>query len=122
MQEGKQHLYVSVTHNLIERTRNESTPFEVLVDDGQLATLQDLMKVLEEGDDYSLQRAPVPYKSADHDDGNERLTDGVTMLYTFLYDHGTTETRQAIEDMDVLPKLQNTDYDDPGYENSPMNK
>ncbi|WP_161557077.1 hypothetical protein [Paenibacillus amylolyticus] len=54
MQDGKQHLYVSVTHNLIERTRNESTPFEVLVDDGQLATLQDLMKVLEDGDDYSL--------------------------------------------------------------------
>ncbi|GGH62703.1 hypothetical protein GCM10008014_39410 [Paenibacillus silvae] len=122
MQDSKQHLYVSVTHNLIEQTRNESTPFEVIVDDGQLATLQDLMKVLEKGDDYSLQRAPVPYKSADHDEGNERLTDGVMMLYTFLYDHGTPETRQAIDRMNVLPKLQNTDYDDPGYENSPMNK
>ncbi|MBR2564604.1 MAG: hypothetical protein IKE29_08285 [Paenibacillus sp.] len=122
MQDGKQHLYVSVTHNLIEQTKNESTPFEVLVDDGQLATLKDLMKVLEDGDNYSLQRAPVPYKSADHDDGNERFTDGVTMLYTFLYDHGTPETRQAIDGMNVLPKLQDTDYDDPGYEHSPMNK
>ncbi|MDM5280096.1 hypothetical protein QUF95_22095 [Paenibacillus silvae] len=122
MQDGKQHLYVSVTHNLIEQTRNESTPFEVLVDDGQLATLQNLMKVLEDGDDYALQRAPVPYKSADHDKGNERFTNGVMMLYTFLYDHGTPETRQAIDDMNVLPKLRDTDYDDPGYEHSPMNK
>ncbi|PQP83620.1 hypothetical protein C0Q44_02725 [Paenibacillus sp. PCH8] len=122
MQDGKRHLYVSVTQHLIEQTRNESTPFAVLVDDDQLARLQDLMKVLEDDDAYTLQRAPVPYKSADHDEANEQFTDGMILLYTFLYDHGTTDTRQAIESMNVLPRLQDTDYDDPGYENSPLNK
>ncbi|MFS0873235.1 hypothetical protein [Paenibacillus xylanilyticus] len=122
MQDGKTHFYVSVTHNLIEQTKNESTPFEVMVDDEELNQLKDLMKVLEDDDAYTLQRAPVPYKSADHDEATEQFSDGMTLLYSFLYDHGTSHTRQAIKSMNVLLRLQDTDYDDPGYENSPMNK
>ncbi|WP_339848450.1 hypothetical protein MKY42_03035 [Paenibacillus sp. FSL W7-1088] len=122
MLDGKKHYYVSVTHNLIEQTKNESTPFEVMVNDEQLNRLKDLMKVLEDEDAYTLQRAPVPYKSADHDEATEQFSDGMTLLYTFLYDHGTSDTRQAIESMNVLSRLQDTDYDDPGYENSPLNK
>lgn len=53
---GKKHYYVSVTHNLIEQTKNESTPFEIIVDDEQLNRLKDLMKVLEDEDAYTLQQ------------------------------------------------------------------
>lgn len=122
MQEGKHHYYVSVSHNLIERERHESTPFEVMVDDEELVQLKDLMKVLEDDDAYTLQRAPVPYKSADHDEATAQFSDGMTLLYTFLYDHGTSDTRQSIESMNVLSRLQDTDYEDPGYEDSPLNK
>lgn len=118
----KKHYYVSVTHNLIEQSRNESTPFEVVLDDEELARLKELMELAENDDAYTLQRAPVPYKSADHDDASERFAKGLALLYAFLHHHGTLPTRQAIEDMNVLDRLRDTDYDDPGYEQSPMNK
>lgn len=115
--------FVSVNHGLIQDVRNDSNEFEVLLSSGELTVLQDLLKELASRDDYAFRRAFVPYKSADHDEAAELFDDGTIRLFQYLHDHGTDETRRLIEELGVLPKLDNTGYQDEGYgSGSPTNK
>lgn len=119
----KNHYFVSVNHSLIQDVRNDSNEFEVLLNGEELSILQDLLNELKRGDDYAFQRAFVPYKSADHDEAARQYDEETVRLYQSLYRFGTSETRQSIEDLGVLPKLENTGYEDKGYHGgSPMNK
>ncbi|WP_405106598.1 hypothetical protein MHH28_25195 [Paenibacillus sp. FSL K6-1217] len=115
--------FVSVNHGLIQEERSESSEYEVLLSSDELTVLQDLLTDLASGDDYAFRRAVVPYKSADHDDGAEQFDDATIRLFQYLHDHGTDETRQQIESLNVLQKLENTGYQDEGYgTGSPTNK
>lgn len=121
--EQKQRYFVSVNHGLIQEVRNDSNEFEVLLAPGELTALQDLLKALSQEDEYAFRRAFVPYKSADHDEAIRQFDDGTIRLYQHLHRYGTSETRQAIEELDILPKLDNTGYEDTGYDGgSPTNK
>ncbi|WP_249901874.1 hypothetical protein [Paenibacillus sp. PK3_47] len=122
-EEQKQTFFVSVNHGLIQEVRNDSNEFEVLLTEGELAVLQDLLKELSQEDEYAFRRAFVPYKSADHDDAVRQFDDGTIRLYQHLHQYGTPDTRRTIEELGVLPKLENTGYQDTGYDGgSPTNK
>ncbi|MEF2966213.1 hypothetical protein V3851_10260 [Paenibacillus sp. M1] len=115
--------YVSVTHRLIQQTPNDSSEFQVLLDEEELAQLRDKLNELSKEDDYTFKRAPVPFKSADHDEAPEQFNRRLTELYVLLYRTGTERTRNALMKMGVLNRLADTDYRDPGYGGgSPLNK
>ncbi|WP_410770919.1 hypothetical protein [Fontibacillus sp. BL9] len=115
--------YVSVTHRLIQEIPNDSTEFEVLLDDEDLAILQDKIAGLSKEDEYTFKRAPVPYKSTDHDEATEHFNRQLTELYVLLYRTGSERTRKSIIEMGVLSNLTNTDYNHPGYGGgTPLNK
>lgn len=118
----KQRYYVSVNHNLIQNVPNDSNEFVVHLNDEELAVLQELMDEISGGDKYAFKRTPVPYKSADHDDAAENFDERTIELYSFLYRHGDEKSRQTIQEMNIIPKLENTGYNHRGYEGSPTNK
>jgi len=119
----KKNYYISVTHRLVQEVPNESTEFEVLLDEEDLSVLRDKIGEMAKEDEYTLKRAPVPYKSADHDEAPDRFNRRLTEIYVLLYRNGTAKTREAIMNMGVLSNLSNTDYDHPGYNGgSPLNR
>ena len=122
MMTDQKRYYVSVAHNLIQDVPNDSNEFVVNMDDEQLAKLKDLLDGVSGDDKYAFKRSFVPYKSADHDDAAEQFDDRTIELYTHLYLYGDEKTRKTIEEMNIIPKMQDTGYDHPGYENSPLNK
>lgn len=123
MAQPKTPYYVSVTQRIIQEERNDFTDFEVLLDEEEYTILRDKLADLTEEDEYTFKRAPVPYKSADHDEAPEQFNRRLTELYVLLYRAGTERTRDSIMEMGVLDNLANTDYNDPGYgDGSPLNK
>ncbi|MNJ32926.1 hypothetical protein [Paenibacillus bouchesdurhonensis] len=124
MKTGKKPYYVSVAHRIIQEAPNQdSAEFRVLLDEEDLVKLNDKMAELSEEDIYTFRRAPVPYKSADHDAATEQFNDRMIELYTLLYQYGDEHARRTIIRLGVLGKLQNHDYNDPGYNGkSPLNK
>ncbi|MWV45723.1 hypothetical protein GRF59_19085 [Paenibacillus sp. HJL G12] len=122
MENDKKRYYISVTHNLIQDVPNDSTEFELMLTDDQVTRLRDQMDELTKDDEYTFKRAFVPFKSADHDDATEQFDEKLLGLYAYLYEVGDEETKRMIEELNVLPKLHQTDYHDEGYEGSPLNK
>lgn len=123
MNHAKTRYYVSVTHNLIQNVPNDSTEYEVELSDEELGLLRDKLEDLAKEDEYTLKRAPVPYKSADKDEATDHYNDKIIEVYAFLHRVGDEQTRKAIDSLGVLGKLEQADYDDQGYgEGSPTNK
>ncbi|WP_136608050.1 hypothetical protein [Paenibacillus dokdonensis] len=122
MENDKKRYYISVTHNLIQDVPNDSTEFEVMMTDEQVTRLRDQMDELIKDDEYTFKRAFVPFKSADHDDATEQFDDKLIGVYAYLHDIGDDETRRMIDELNILPKLHQTDYHDDGYDDSPLNK
>lgn len=116
MTNDKKTYYVSVNHNLIQDVPNDSNEYVVYMDDEEVSKLRGLLY------EVSFKRTFVPYKSADHDDAAEQYDERTINLYHFLHEHGDERTRKTIEDMNIIGKLTDTGYDDPGYEDSPLNK
>ncbi|NMO97300.1 hypothetical protein [Paenibacillus lemnae] len=115
--------YVSVAHNLIQDVPNDSNEFVVTMNDDELTKLRDLLNDVAGSDKYALKRTFVPYKSADHDDAAEEYDDVTIALYSYIHRFGDENARNTIEQMNIIPKLvEDTGYDDPGYEDSPLNK
>ncbi|MBO2945393.1 hypothetical protein JJQ72_15560 [Paenibacillus sp. F411] len=122
MSENKKY-YISIAHNLIQEEPYDSNEFVVYVDDDQLVKLRDLMKDASGSDKHAFLRTFIPYKSADHDEAVEEHDDTVIALYSYIYRFGDETARKTIKDMNIIPKLvEDTGYDDPGYEGSPLNK
>ncbi|MGF7050809.1 hypothetical protein J2T13_005359 [Paenibacillus sp. DS2015] len=120
--EPKKTYYVSVAHNLIQDIPNDSTEFTVLGTDDEVSILRDKMSSLIKDDEYTFKRAFVPFKSADHDDSTNLFDDKMIELYAYIYQLGDEDTKRGIHEMNLLPKLLNTDYNDKGYDDSPFNK
>lgn len=115
--------YVSVTHRLIQEVPNDSSEFEVFLDGEELEQLRDKIAQLSNKDEYTFKRAPVPYKSADHDEAPDQFDRSLIELYVMLYRTGSERTRNTILKMGILDNLAKTDYNHPGYDGgSPLNK
>ncbi|GAB6992102.1 hypothetical protein [Paenibacillus pini] len=122
METEKKMYYISVSHNLIQDVPNDSAEFRVMMTQDEVTNLRDQMSALIKDDEYTFRRAFVPFKSADHDDATHQFDDELIGVYQYLYDLGDAETKRLIDQMNVLEKLEDTDYHDKGYENSPLNK
>lgn len=122
MTNDKKTYYVSVNHNLIQDVPNDTNEYVVYMDDEEVSKLRGLLYEVSSSDRYAFKRTFVPYKSADHDDAAEQYDERTINLYHFLHEHGDERTRKTIEDMNIMGKLTDTGYDDPGYEDSPLNK
>lgn len=109
-------LYVSVSNKSLDREVSMNEQLEVRGTDEELEKLRQILEQLERDDQVTQLRAPIPYKSADHDKATDQFNDDLLKLYQLIYNLGTDKTRAHIHDMKILNKLQNTDYENPGYE------
>lgn len=123
MASGKTPYYVSVTHRLIQEVPGDSSEFQVFLDEEELEQLRDKIAKLSKKDEYTFRRAPVPYKSADHDEAPDQFDRSLIDLYVMLYRTGSERTRNSIIETGILDNLAHTDYNHPGYNGgSPLNK
>jgi len=119
----KKPYFVSITQRLVQDVRNDTGEYEVWLTDEELSGLKDRLNDLGQDEDYSFRRAVVPYKSADHDDAIDQFDEKTVRLYEFIRSSGTDETRRTIDELGIIPKLENTGYQDKGYgDGSPTNK
>ena len=114
---NKERYYVSVVSRTIEKQRPVAEYMEIEATPEELDRLKKLFIRKEDDDDISHFKAAIPYKSNDHERTAVDYSDDIRDIYTFLYQIGTPETKRYIEESDLLEKLQNTDYDYPGYGN-----
>lgn len=109
-------LYVSVSNKSLDRDASMNEQLEVRGTEEELEKLRQMLEQLQRDDEVTQLRAPIPYKSADHDKASDQFNDDLFKLYQFIYNLGTDKTKAHIHDMNILKKLQNTDYEDSGYE------
>jgi hypothetical protein len=112
---AKTRYYVSVSSRTVQETLPETDNLEVDVDADELAELHSLLAKEERKDETTQLVAPIPYKSNDHTEAGQDYTDGLSNLYGYIYQVGTEKTKRHIESMKILNKLQDTDYNYPGY-------
>jgi len=122
MDTDKRRYYISVSHHLIQEAPYESAEFEVAMTEAEKTKLKDKLDDLNQEDEYTFKRAFIPYKSADHDDAPQEFNDKLIDVYAYLYEIGDEKTKRTIEEMNILGKMRNTDYNHEGYEDSPLNK
>jgi uncharacterized protein (DUF342 family) len=112
----KQTLYVSVSSKSLDREASMNEQLEVQGTEEELEKLRHMLEQLRRDDEATQFRAPIPYKSADHDKATDQFNNDLLQLYQVVYDLGTDKTKAHIKNMNILLKLQDTDYDYPGYE------
>ncbi len=112
----QQTLYVSVSSKSLDTEASRNEQLEVRGTEEELAELRQLLDQVQRDDESTQFRAPIPYKSADHDKATDQFNGDLLKLYEVVYKLGTARTREHIRQMDILTKLQDTDYDYPGYE------
>lgn len=112
----KQTLYVSVSNKSLDAEASMNEQLEVRGTEEELGELRHLLEKLQRDDEETHFRAPIPFKSADHDKATDQFNEDLIKLYQIVYALGTDKTKTHIQNMNILNKLQNTDYDYPGYE------
>lgn len=112
----KQTLYVSVSNKSLDTEASMNEQLEVHGTEEELENLRHMLERLQRDDEVTQFRAPIPYKSADHDKATDQFNEDLLKLYQIVYNLGTDKTKLHIRDMNILNKLQDTDYDYPGYE------
>jgi phosphoglycolate phosphatase-like HAD superfamily hydrolase len=112
----KQTLYVSISSKSLDSEASRNEQLEVYGTEEELEELRQLLEQVQRDDEVTHFRAPIPYKSADHDQATDQFNDDLLKLYRVVYELGTAKTKEHIEAMNILTKLQDTDYDYPGYD------
>ncbi|MEK3884465.1 hypothetical protein [Paenibacillus sp. PL2-23] len=112
----KQTLYVSVSNKSLNTEPSMNEQLEVHGTEEELQRLRQLLEKVERDDETTHLRAPIPYKSADHDEATDQFNEDLIRLYHAIFALGTDKTKAHIREMNILHKLQDTDYNYPGYE------
>lgn len=112
----KKHYYVSVSGKSVETEPSRTEQLQVMATESEINHLQSLLDSEKHNDDYTAQRAPIPYKSADHDPATDQFNDNLIEVYRAIYQLGTEETKQHIRSLNIIQELKKTDYNHPGYE------
>ncbi|GIP38116.1 hypothetical protein J31TS4_13960 [Paenibacillus sp. J31TS4] len=105
---AKQTYYVSIAPNEIvpDPLPSNTTQFEILADDGDLARLQDLFEKTTDTENRLVERASTPYEEfeqeEEQDEKNELYDERLQNVYRLIYELGTEKTRAHIRKMDVL--------------------
>ncbi|NIK66888.1 hypothetical protein [Paenibacillus sp. BK720] len=113
---SKKTLYVSVSNKSLDAEASMNEQLEIRGTAEELEELRRMLERLKKDDEATQFRAPIPYKSADHDKATDQFNGDLLKLYQAIYKLGTDETKAHIHDRNILNKLQNTDYEYPGYE------
>ncbi|GIO34455.1 MULTISPECIES: hypothetical protein [Paenibacillus] len=122
MDTEKKRYYISVSHHLIQDVPHDSAEFEVMMTEAEMSKLKDKLEDLNQEDENTFKRAFIPFKSADHDEAPQGYNDKLIDVYAYLYEIGDEHTKRTIEGMNILGKMQHTDYNNEGYDDSPFNK
>ncbi|SFD74142.1 hypothetical protein SAMN05216378_1220 [Paenibacillus catalpae] len=109
-------LYVSVSNKSLDTEASMNEQLEVRGTEKELEKLRQMLEHLQHDDEVTQFRAPIPYKSADHDKATDQFNEDLLKLYQVIYNLGTVETKAHIHNMNILNKLKDTDYEYPGYE------
>ncbi|CAM4311153.1 hypothetical protein FHS16_000723 [Paenibacillus endophyticus] len=112
----KKFYYVSISGKRIEPEPSINDQLTVVGTSEQISELQQQLDQIQRDDEITQFRAPIPYKSADHDQATDKFNEDLIKVYHTVYELGTDETRAHIRQMNILTKLQDTDYNYPGYE------
>ncbi|MFC4303371.1 hypothetical protein [Cohnella boryungensis] len=107
--------YVSVSAGIVGTEPALTDQLTVLATDEERNHLIALLEKERKALESTYVRAPIPYKSADHDSATNRYNDSMIEIYRFIYRIGTIETKRHIEYMDILRELRTPDYRHPGY-------
>ncbi|MDF2958829.1 MAG: hypothetical protein K0S39_564 [Paenibacillus sp.] len=113
--------YVSVANGLIEDATtlqdasNQAYEFVVHANEEEIRELRRLLDKQQSDEEDTLKRAPIPYKSADHDKATDRYNVDMLSLYNTIYHLGNKETKKHIENMGILGRLLTPDYHHDGY-------
>lgn len=108
--------YVSISGKRIEPEPSINDQLTVVGTDDEMNALQQKLDQIQRDDEITQFRAPIPYKSSDHDKATDKFNEDLIKVYHAIYELGTDETRAHIRQMNILGKLQDTDYNYPGYE------
>jgi hypothetical protein len=112
----KQTYYVSISGKRVEPEPSINDQLTVTATLEEIDELQLLLDQIQRDDEKTQFRAPIPYKSADHDEATDKFNEDIIKVYDAVYMLGTKETKDHIRKMSILPKLQDPDYNYPGYE------
>lgn len=112
----KQIYYVSVSSKKIEYQPDSNEQLTVTATVDEIDELQQLLDQVQLDDEKIQLRAPIPFKSADHDETTDKYNEDIIKVYDAIYELGTDETRAHIQEMNILRKIQDTDYNYPGYD------
>lgn len=113
---AKQRYYISVSQGIIQQERQSESEFTILATEEEANKLDMLMDFQRSAEQKTFARAPIPYKSADHDKATEQFSKEMIDLYAYIYELGDAQAKQHIEQMNILNKLHRTDYNHRGYE------
>lgn len=113
---SKNQYFISVSDGTIQDEKLENSEFTVWATKKEIIHLQKMMEMERDDEKESLKRAPIPYKTADHDPANEEINESLLHIYAFIYEIGDEETKKHIYEMGFLSKLNLTDYNHEGYE------
>jgi hypothetical protein len=112
---SKNQYFVSLADGTIQSEDMENSEFTVWATKKEMIHLQKMMEMERDNEKETLKRAPIPYKTADHDPANEEMTESLLHMYAFIYEIGDEETKKHIYEMGILSKLNFTDYNHEGY-------
>ncbi|PZE22111.1 hypothetical protein [Paenibacillus xerothermodurans] len=113
--------YVSVANGLIqdETTMNDALQddyeFRIRANDEEIRELRELMQKVLDDEENTHIRAPIPYKSAEHDKATEDFNSDMLNMYNMIYQLGDDKAKRHIEQTGILGRLLNPDYHDAGY-------
>jgi hypothetical protein len=114
--------YVSVATGIIEQKKeledsaNFTHDFVVEATEAEIDILRDLFEKQAATEETTFIRAPIPYKTADHDPATEEFNADILNIYRYLFEIGSEETKRHIEKMGILSRLLSPDYHHEGYE------
>lgn len=106
----KQTYYVSVHEGTaLEDVSAADFEFEIRATQGELDRLEQLFQEKDEAENRTFVRGMTPGIPYHQDEPNDTYDEVLLRVYRLIYDLGTSETKQHIEQMNVLNKPQNAD-------------
>lgn len=110
---AKQTYYVSVANHEILDAPLENMELEIYAEKEDLTRLQQLFDTVDQSDkQVTVSRSKTPYErfdtipaQEDQDIRNEDFDENLTRIYKLIYKLGTPKTRDHIERMDILDKV-----------------
>lgn len=95
--------YVSVqAGTIMERQEDGPYEFEIIATKEQVDQLQEIFEKMKTADNQSYWSSHIPFIPYHEDKENDAYDLHLKKAYQFIYEHGTEETKQHIESINIL--------------------